>query len=90
MVKYLLTDKKKYYKANLHCHTTVADGADTPEQMKEAHKAHGYSILAYSDHCIMVPHPELKDDEFLPLTACELGVSAIADERGYPPTCLLI
>ena len=87
MLKYLLTDKKNFYKANLHCHTTVSDGQDTPEQMKEAHKAHGYSILAYSDHDKVVPHPDLKDDEFLPLTASEYGVSRILPDRPFTYTC---
>lgn len=87
MAKCLLTDKKNFYKANLHCHTTVSDGADTPEQMKEAHKAHGYSILAYSDHNKIVSHSDLRDTDFLPLTACELGVTAKDPNRIYPPTC---
>jgi hypothetical protein len=87
MVKYLLTDKKNFYKANLHCHTTVSDGQDTPEEMKESHKAHGYSILAYSDHDIVVAHPDLKDDEFLPLTASEYGVSRMKEGRSFTYTC---
>jgi hypothetical protein len=83
MVKYLLTDKMNFYKANLHCHTTDSDGQDTPKEMKEAHKAHGYSILAYSDHDMVVPHPDLKDDEFLPLTAGEYGVSKKRDDGPF-------
>ena len=36
---YLLPEKGNFYKANLHCHTVVSDGALTPEQVKEAYQA---------------------------------------------------
>lgn len=38
------------YKADLHCHTTVTDGADTLPEMVEKHYELGYDILAISDH----------------------------------------
>ncbi|MCL2462153.1 MAG: PHP domain-containing protein [Defluviitaleaceae bacterium] len=63
---------KNTYKANLHCHTTVSDGALTPEQVKEAYKSKGYSIVAFSDHRAMIPHPGLNDENFLALNACEV------------------
>ena len=65
----------KYYKANLHCHSTISDGAKTPEQLKEDYKAHGYSILAITDHEVFVPHNYLTDDDFLMLGGYEIGVS---------------
>lgn len=69
--KYLISNKGNWYKANLHCHTTVSDGNFTPEEIKKIYKAKGYSIVAYSDHEKLVPHPELIDDEFLAITAFE-------------------
>ena len=36
MKKYLLPKEGKFYKANLHMHTTISDGAMTPEETKEA------------------------------------------------------
>jgi hypothetical protein len=74
MKKYLLPQKGRFYKANLHCHTTLSDGNLTPEQVKEEYKSQGYSVVAFTDHEIMVPHPELLDDEFLPLNGLELGI----------------
>lgn len=71
MKQYLLPENGKFYKANLHSHSTVSDGAFTPEQLKEHYKAHGYSILAYTDHELLVDHSELDDDEFLTLTSFE-------------------
>ena len=68
---YLLPKDGNFYKANLHCHTTLSDGKMTPEEIKTAYKSHGYSIVAFSDHRIVVPHPELEDEDFLPLTASE-------------------
>ncbi|MBR4769136.1 MAG: hypothetical protein IK088_09200 [Lachnospiraceae bacterium] len=72
MKKSLFHSTGRFYKANLHMHTTVSDGALTPEEIKAEYQKHGYSILAYSDHEILVPHPELADDSFLPLTAIEI------------------
>ena len=38
MRKYLLPEKGQYYKACLHCHTTLSDGAMTPEEFKKRFK----------------------------------------------------
>ena len=32
----------RYFRANLHCHTTVSDGKFTPEEIKAHYKAYGY------------------------------------------------
>ena len=73
MRKYLLPKEGNFYKANLHCHTTVSDGKLTPAEVKDAYKAHGYSIVAYTDHCLMIPHhEELSDETFLALNGVEL------------------
>ena len=36
MKKYLLPKDGSFYKANLHCHSTVSDGRFTPEEIKKA------------------------------------------------------
>jgi len=71
MKKYLLPKEGNFYKANLHCHSTVSDGAMTPEEIKEHYMKNGYSIVAYTDHEVLVPHPELADEDFLPLNGYE-------------------
>lgn len=71
MKKSLFLSEGSFYKANLHNHTTVSDGHHTPEEIKKIYQSQGYSIIAYSDHDIMVPHPELTDEDFLALTAME-------------------
>ena len=71
MRKYLLPENGKFYKANLHCHTTVTDGELTPEEIKKLYMDHGYSVVAYTDHEIMVPHHDLTDENFVALTGVE-------------------
>ena len=76
----LLPVSGSFYKANLHCHSTVSDGAFTPQELKEIYLKKGYSIIAYTDHDVLVPHPELTDDHFLALNGYEMAVF----EQGHP------
>lgn len=69
---FMLPEQGNFYKANLHCHSTFSDGRYTVEQIKEKYKAHGYSVVAFSDHNKLVPHTELKDPDFLPITSIEI------------------
>ena len=75
MKRYLLPETGHDYKANLHCHTTISDGKLTPEQVKAAYMAEGYSIVAYTDHDVLVRHDDLAEEGFLPLNGYELAVS---------------
>lgn len=70
-MKYLISPSKTQYKANLHAHSTLSDGRLTPEALKEAYKARGYSILAITDHERPHSHQALNDPEFLMLTGYE-------------------
>ena len=79
MKKFLIPEEGQFYKANLHCHSTISDGDFTPEELKEHYKANGYSIIAYTDHNLMLPHPELADENFLPLNGFEIDVNEEAE-----------
>lgn len=68
----LFPGEGKFYKANLHCHSTFSDGRFTVEQLKEGYKAHGYSAVAFSDHNTLTPHNELSDDEFIAINSIEI------------------
>lgn len=87
MKKYLLPKCGSFYKANLHCHTTVSDGNLTPEQVKELYKSKGYSVVAYTDHDVLISHPELNDKDFIALNGYEMevreGVVTDADRANY-------
>ena len=72
MKTYLLPEKGNFYKANLHCHSVISDGKLTPEELKECYMARGYSIVAYTDHAVFLPHNDLRDEHFLPLNGYEL------------------
>ena len=82
MIKYLIPEEGSFYKANLHCHTTISDGKQTPEEVKEFYKANGYSVVAYTDHDVMIPHPDLNDSEFLTLNGFEMEIGR---HDHYPP-----
>ena len=80
MKKYLLPQDGSFYKANLHCHSTVSDGELTPQQIKELYAKNGYSIVAFTDHNHFVAHNDLSDEHFLALN----GVENAADEKDKP------
>ena len=75
MKKFLLPEGGNFYKANLHTHTTCSDGRKTPEEVKEIYKNLGYSVVAYTDHDILLDRKELCDDEFLALNGYEVEIN---------------
>ncbi len=75
MKKILLTSQKPFYKANLHCHSVISDGTKTPEELKKMYMEQGYSIIAYTDHDILLDHSDLCDDKFLALNAYEMEIN---------------
>ena len=86
MRTYLLPPELNWYRANLHCHTKHSDGFWPPERVKAEYKKAGYSVVAFTDHNVLVPHNDLTDDRFLALTSTELDVTASsvpADELPY-------
>ncbi|MBR7181537.1 MAG: CehA/McbA family metallohydrolase [Clostridia bacterium] len=64
--------KGKFYKANLHSHSTLSDGRLTPEEAKEAYKSAGYSIYSYTEHGEYHDLRRLDDPDFITLPAYEL------------------
>ena len=75
MKKYLIGAKGNFYKANLHVHTNISDGKLSPLEIKKEYMREGYSILAYTDHEVLVPHEDLTDENFLAITAYEASVN---------------
>jgi len=84
MKKYLLSETGNFYKANMHCHTTISDGKMTPEQIKDLYLAKGYSIVAFTDHDVLIDHSDLCDDVFLALNGYEMEFT----ETGDKPTIM--
>lgn len=79
----LLGKTKNFFKANLHMHTTISDGQMTPDEVKEAYRNEGYSVVAFTDHDVMVPHNELTDKNFLAITSCEMEVNQPNPENDF-------
>ena len=75
MKKHLLAQNGSFYKANLHCHTNCSDGSLSPLEVKEHYKSLGYSVVAYTDHDILIPHDELNDEDFLALHGFEIEIN---------------
>lgn len=88
MRRYLLPPEGTFYRANLHSHSTVSDGELSPVEMKAVYKGMGYSVLAYTDHNVMISHQELTDGEFVALNGYELDItSPVPGECNSQKTC---
>lgn len=46
----LIDDSKPFFRANLHTHTTMSDGRQSPAESMAAYRDAGYDILAITDH----------------------------------------
>ena len=74
-MKEVLIDKSlNFYKANLHCHTTLSDGKMTREEIKESYKEKGYSVVAFTDHEHVIDNSDLNDENFLTITSTEVAI----------------
>ena len=86
----LITRAMPQYKANLHAHSTISDGALSPESMKSLYRSHGYSILAITDHNAPMPHNDMTEQDFLMLTGYEADVRTPSEgSTRYQPTAHL-
>lgn len=74
--KHLLPQVNRYFKANLHTHSTISDGKLTREEVKNGYKALGYQILCITDHNVIADHSDMNDPDFLMLTGVETNVNA--------------
>lgn len=82
--KYILPEEGRFYKANLHSHTTLSDGHLTPEESKAAYQARGYQIMAFTDHRVYRDHSSLNDRDFLTIPAVEVDINEDCPERMSP------
>jgi predicted metal-dependent phosphoesterase TrpH len=72
----------KWYKGNLHTHTTNSDGAWSPERVVDEYRAHGYDFAFITDHGKVTDVSDLPGDGFLALNGEELGAGRA--ELGQP------
>ena len=81
MKTYLFGEKAHCYKANMHTHTTVSDGAFSPEETKRRYMEQGYSVVAFTDHEVLFDHSDLSDENFLAITSYEAEIMSGASEN---------
>jgi hypothetical protein len=65
----IIDGSKQYYKGNLHAHTTVSDGRQSPAESVETYRALGYDFLAVTDHWQL--NSEGYAGEMLVMRGCE-------------------
>lgn len=66
------TSDGKWYKGNLHSHTTNSDGCLTPEESVKLFREHGYSFLCLSDHDVYTDYAkQFNSDGFIILPGLE-------------------
>ncbi len=89
MKKYLLPQYKQY-KANLHTHSKLSDGAHSPEDLKRMYMERGYSVIAYTDHEIIRDQSHLCDENFVAINGYEYSITARTEGSYFDkPTCHL-
>lgn len=64
--------RKKWYKGNLHTHSTNSDGRLSPEEVIGLYREEGYDFLALTDHWFM--GEERREENFLLLSGAEYDV----------------
>lgn len=64
----------KWFKGNIHAHTTVSDGTVSPEKQAADYRATGYDFLALTDHNVMLTHAQHSDKDFLMLPGWERDI----------------
>lgn len=90
MKKELIPAGQAQFKANLHCHSVYSDGALTPAQLKEVYMAQGYSAIAFTDHDVFIPHPELTDEHFVALNGYEMEINETGKPGKYARTTHIV
>ena len=88
-MKHLFLENGTFYKANLHAHTHLSDGALSPYEIKTLYKENGYDIVAFTDHEVLVDHSHLSDSTFLALNGYEMSFCQAGRSTPKRATCHL-
>jgi hypothetical protein len=88
----------RFYRGNLHTHSTNSDGALSPAEVVAAYRREGYDFVAITDHFMetygfpVTDTTALRDDGFTTLLGAELHAPALANGEpwhlvavGLPP-----
>lgn len=78
----------RWYKANLHCHSTTSDGECTVEQLVQRYREKDYRILAITDHDQTNDVEGLSTEELLVVSGMETHPSCPGHYEPYHLICL--
>ena len=69
---------KKFFKGNIHTHTSETDGDAPPDQVVNWYKKNGYDFLSVTDHDKLTPTPPgITNEKFITLNGVELTGLAV-------------
>lgn len=68
----MFDSEKRFFKGNLHMHTTNSDGRRAPQEALEIYRANGYDFVALTDHWKRAPETAEMLDGMLILPGIEL------------------
>lgn len=72
----------KFYKGNLHCHTTISDGVLSPEETIRVYKSKGYDFMALTDHIIYNSLTKIGDEPMLIIPGTEIHCARFMKKFG--------
>lgn len=75
---YIDENGQKWWKGNLHTHTTRSDGKKTPDEVIALYREASYDFLALTDH--WKPSETIMQDGFLLLSGCEYDTGLTVQE----------
>jgi len=64
----------RYYKAQVHCHTTRSDGQIAPRDLLEKYRSSGYAFVVFTDHGTVTRCDDLNGDDFLAMPGVETTI----------------
>jgi hypothetical protein len=67
-------EKGRWFKGNVHTHSTCSDGTKTPKQLVELYSIAGYDFLSITDHSIVTDIEGLGDNNFLLIPGEEICI----------------
>ena len=79
------TAKGRFWRGNLHTHSTRSDGVLSPEEVCRRYKAEGYDFMALTDHFVgafgypIVDTVPMRDAGFTTILGAELHSGAMAN-----------
>ena len=76
-------EEGRWFKGNVHTHSTASDGTRTPEQLVEIYSDAGYDFLSITDHSVVTDVEGLGDPSFLLIPGEEMCIGRTHANQPY-------